>query len=62
MALALGQSIATTGRPDSMNDLYAAFEKLTPADLQRVAKKYFDSTNRTVITLTTQEDKAEEAR
>jgi zinc protease len=49
-----GESIAITGRPDAMNDLYAAYDRLTPADLQRVARSYFAATNRTVITLETE--------
>jgi zinc protease len=59
VALAVGYSIATTGRPDAMNDLYAAYDRLTPADLQRVAGRYFAPTNETVITL---ESKKEAAR
>ena len=51
VAMAVGASIASTGRPDGMNDLYAAYDRLTPADLQRVAAKYFAPTNRTVVTL-----------
>jgi predicted Zn-dependent peptidase len=50
-ALAVGQSIAATGRLDAMNDLYSAYDRLTPADLQRVARAYFAKTNRTVVIL-----------
>ena len=57
VALAVGQSIATTGRPDSMNDLYAAYERLTPADLQRVAGRHFAPTNRTVVILASETPK-----
>ncbi len=57
VALAVGQSIATTGRPDSMNDLYAAYERLTPADLQRVAARHFAPTNRTVVILASETPK-----
>ncbi len=57
VALAVGALIATTGRPDSMNDLYAGFDRLTPAGLQRVASKYFARTNRTVVVLETEKDK-----
>ncbi len=53
VAGAVADSIAVTGRPDAMNDLYAAFDALTPADLQRVAGRYFAPTNRTVVTLET---------
>lgn len=51
VALAVGYSIAITDRPDSMNELYAAYDRLTPEDLQRVAKRYFAKTNETVVTL-----------
>ncbi|WP_165220335.1 M16 family metallopeptidase [Aquisphaera insulae] len=54
VARAVGESIATTGRPDAMNDLFAGYERLTPADLQRVAAKYFVPTNETTITLETE--------
>jgi len=57
VAMAIGQSIATTGRPDSMNDLYAAYERLTPADLQRVAARHFTQTNRTVVILASETSK-----
>jgi zinc protease len=59
VAMAVGQSIATTGRPDAMNDLYAAYDRLTPADLQRVAGRYFAPTNETIVTL---ESKKEASR
>jgi len=57
VARAIGESIATSGRPDMWNDLYAAYAKLTPADLQRVAGKYFAATNQTVVTLETEASK-----
>jgi zinc protease len=56
-AMAVSESIATTGRPDSMNDLYAAYDRLTPADLQRVAGRYFARTNETVVTLESEKAK-----
>lgn len=57
VAMALSDSIAITGRPDAMNERYAAYEKLTPADLQRVAAKYFAATNQTVVTLESEKSK-----
>jgi zinc protease len=51
VALAVGQSIALAGRPDAWDDLFAAYGHLTPADLARVASRYFDRSNRTVMTL-----------
>jgi len=49
----LADMYAITGQVSDVNDLYAGFAKLTPADLTRVAGKYFAATNRTVVTLTT---------
>ncbi|QEH34359.1 Insulinase (Peptidase family M16) [Aquisphaera giovannonii] len=54
VARAVGESIALTGRPDSMNELFAAYERLTPADIQRVAARYFAPANETAITLETE--------
>ena len=57
MLSAFPRSIATTGRPDSMNDLYAAYKRLTPADLKRVAASHFAPTNRTVVILASETPK-----
>jgi zinc protease len=57
IALAVGYTIAATGRPDAMNDLYAAYDRLTPDDLVRVARAYFDPSNRTVVTLSSETPK-----
>ncbi len=57
VARSVGESIAITGQPDSMNDLFAALERLTPNDLQRVAARYFIPTNETVIILETEKPK-----
>ena len=57
VAHAVSESIATTGRPDAMNELFAALERLTPADLQRAAARYFIPTNETVIILETEKKK-----
>jgi zinc protease len=59
VAQAVGQAIATTGRPDAMNDLYAAYDRLTPADLQRVAGRYFAATNQTVVTLDSKKENSQ---
>ncbi|MBV8556510.1 MAG: insulinase family protein, partial [Planctomycetaceae bacterium] len=57
VAQAVSQSIALTGRPDAMNDLFAALDRLTPADLRRVAARYFAPTNETVVTLESERSK-----
>jgi zinc protease len=43
--------IALTGDLASINAYFALYDKVTPADVQRVAKKYFAATNRTTVTL-----------
>jgi zinc protease len=51
VADALGEAVAVTGSAESINALYAAYDRLTPADLQRVAARYFQAANQTRITL-----------
>jgi zinc protease len=57
VADALSAAIATTGRPESINEIYDAYDRLTPADLARVAARYFESKNETMITLETEAKK-----
>ncbi len=47
--------ISITGDPESINRLYAMYDKVTPDDIMNVAKKYFAPTNRTVLLLTQEE-------
>jgi zinc protease len=54
VANTIAQTVAVTGRAESINELYEAFDRLTPTDLQRVARKYFRPANETVITLETE--------
>jgi zinc protease len=54
VADAVGTAVATTGRAESINELFAAYEGLTPSDLQRVAAKYFQPSNTTAIILETE--------
>jgi zinc protease len=44
--------IMLTGEPESVNQVYNLYEKVTPEDIMRVAKKYFTQENRTVVFLT----------
>ena len=46
VANTIAETVAVTGRPESINELYAAFDRLTPADLQRVAKRVFPTGQR----------------
>jgi len=43
--------VALTGDVASMNAYFALYDKVTPADVKRVAQKYFAATNRTTVTL-----------
>jgi zinc protease len=54
VAEAVGTAVAITGRPDSINELYDAYDRLTPADLQRVARNYLQPGKETVVTLETE--------
>jgi zinc protease len=54
IANAIGTAVATTGRPESINELFAAFDRLTPGDLQAVAAKYFQPNNETAVILETE--------
>jgi zinc protease len=50
----LSAAIAVTGRPESINELYDAYDRLIPADLNRVAARYFQPDNETAIILETE--------
>jgi len=43
--------LSLTGDPLTVNQVYAQYQKVTPADIQRVAKEIFKPTNYTVVTL-----------
>ena len=45
------QFIALTGHLDAIDAYFALYDKVTPADVKRVAQTYFKTTNRTVVTL-----------
>ena len=57
LANEVGTAVATTGRPESINELFAAMDRLSPSDLQRVAAKYFQPSNVTAIILETETKK-----
>jgi zinc protease len=48
------QFIALTGKIDAINAYFALYDKVTTADIKRVAAQYFAPTNRTVVTLKTE--------
>jgi len=50
-ATVAAEFVALTGRLDAINAYFALFDKVTAADVQRVARLYFAAQNRTVVTL-----------
>jgi zinc protease len=51
------EAITLTGDVQSLNQRFAAYQKVTPADIQRVAREIFRPENRTVVTLSHPETK-----
>lgn len=47
----LGEYLQLSGNAESVNEMYQTYDLVTASDLQRVAAKYFATTNRTAITL-----------
>jgi zinc protease len=43
--------VALTGHLDSIDAYFSLYDKVTPADVRRVARQYFAPTNRTVVVL-----------
>jgi zinc protease len=57
VARSISHYIQLTGDPESVNRVYALYDKVTPEDIMMVAKKYFAPNNRTVVILTQEEGK-----
>ncbi|MCC6365444.1 MAG: insulinase family protein [Bryobacterales bacterium] len=53
IAMTLAHFISLRRTPETINRLYDRYAALTPADLQRIAKKYFADNERTIVTLST---------
>jgi len=51
VALVGAEFIGLTGRLSAIDEYFAAFQKVTSADVQRVARSYFVPRNRTIVTL-----------
>lgn len=51
VAAALARLVAITGGIEAVDELYAAFDRLTPSDVQEATRKYFDARRRTVMVL-----------
>jgi len=52
VANSIAHYVELTGDPESVNRIYALYDKITPEDIMNVAKKYFFQNNRTVALLT----------
>ncbi len=52
VARKISHYIQLTGDPESVNEVYSLYDKVTAEDVMRVAKKYFTKENRTVVLLT----------
>jgi zinc protease len=51
IAAQAAQSVAITGGVEAINQRFATYQKVTPADIQRAAREYFKPMNETVVTL-----------
>lgn len=51
VAATVARYVALRRTPETINRLYALYEKITPADIQAVARKYFTERGRTIVTL-----------
>ena len=51
IANSLAQYIWLSGNPESLNNYYSLFDKVTAEDIMRVAKKYFNPSTLTVATI-----------
>ena len=51
IAGSLAYYINLTGDPNTVNKVFELYEKITPEDIQEMTRKYFKTTNSTVVTL-----------
>lgn len=56
IANSLAQYIWLTGDPESINETYRIFEKITPEDIRRVAGKYIRNERMTIASISPDED------
>jgi zinc protease len=57
VADAMGRAMTITGRPESLNELFDAYDRVTASDLNRVAAQYFQPANETAVILETEAKK-----
>jgi zinc protease len=55
IANALAPYIGLRRTPETINKVFALYERITPQDIQRMASQYFTAKNRTIVTLTQKE-------
>ncbi|HYE14440.1 MAG TPA: pitrilysin family protein [Pyrinomonadaceae bacterium] len=53
IAAAIAPYVALTRTPETLNELFESYQKVTPGDIRDVAKKYFREESRTIVTLST---------
>jgi zinc protease len=53
IAAALAPYIALRRTPETLNELFETYQKVTPEDIREAARKYFREESRTVVTLAT---------
>jgi zinc protease len=58
IAGALAPFIALRRTPETIDKLFALYDSVTPADIQRAAAKYFVDNNQTIVTLATKKEAA----
>src|SRR5262249_10238719 len=58
IASALAQYIGLRRTPETINKLFGLYQRITPADIQAIAARYFTLNNRTIVTLTAREAQA----
>jgi zinc protease len=51
VAAQAAEAIAAAGDLDAINQRFAQYQKVTPADIQRIAREVFKPTNETIVTL-----------
>jgi zinc protease len=52
IAQALAPYVGLRRTPETINKLFALYQRITPQDIQKVAAQYFTANNRTIVTLT----------
>jgi zinc protease len=58
IAAQVAEAISLTGDLDSINQRFALYQQVTPADIQRLARETFKSGNETIVTLSHKSDAA----